>query len=315
MRSEELYMTLTPHVLSACVSKPGDITSAKQMADAIVRECVSECARLGLLDDYPVVTAAPAPVPSEFGTLDRVMAAPPAPVAMPVQDLSRGPQGLVRFVQAEVQGNGGIPVVPVGQPHQPAQHYNVVSGVPYVQPSAQATQSAAPWYPPHLAHLHRPDVMPQAAAPPPVAHPAQIQASALSDVPWYPPHLAHLHQKAPSPAAAVPVVGQPSQVPSAQVATGAGVVASQMRPYDVGGTKIVPPTGSTFQPPNQAGVMNNVVHVATPQGHSALGTDGVIAQPIQRPNSQDTVVAPGNQSVITQAGGAGTQFVPERISH
>jgi hypothetical protein len=313
MRSEELYMNLTPHVLSACVSKAGassDMASVKQMADAIVRECVGECARLGLLEDVEAAPAEPlAQQPRQFGTLETTGAPAPA------QDVGHGPQGLPRFVEAEVHGNGGIPIVPVGQPHQPAQHYNVVGGPGGMQPPAQAAAPAAPWYPPHLAHLHQPQPMAQAAVPPPVTSPAQAQVQVGQDVPWYPPHLAHLHRQQPPPAAAVPVVGQPSQVPQAQVATGAGVVASQMRPYDVGGTKIVPPTGSTFQPPNQAGVMNNVVHVATPQGHSALGTDGVIAQPIQRPNSQDTIVAPGNQAVITQAGGAGTQYVPERISH
>jgi hypothetical protein len=134
-------------------------------------------------------------------------------------------------------------------------------------------------------------------------------------VPWYPPHLAHLFKPQAPPAQTVPVVGSqgPGYVQEARIASGAGTVAQQQQPYDVAGQKIVPPHGNTFQPPNQAGVMNNVVMVATPQGHSALGTDGVIAQPIQRPNSQDAIVAPANQSVITQAGGAGTQFVPEHI--
>jgi hypothetical protein len=59
--------------------------------------------------------------------------------------------------------------------------------------------------------------------------------------------------------------------------------------------------------------MGTVHQIPTPQGHSALGTDGVIVQPAQRPTQQDTVVAPGNQLVVQQAGGAGTQFVPEHI--
>jgi hypothetical protein len=312
--AQELYMNLTPHVLAACVTKPGDMVSAKQMADSIVRECVGECARLGLLDDVqPVARQAPsAPGPAQFGAPE--FAAPqPSPIP-PVETVGYGPQGLARFVEAQPQGNGGIAVVPVGQPHQPAQHYNVVGAPASAQPPAPAVAQATPWYPPHLAHLHQPQPTAPTAVPPPVASPAAM-GSAPPSVPWFPPHLAHLFQPTAPPAATVPVVGNqgPGYAQGARVASGAGTVAQQQQPYDVGGTKIVPPTGSTFQPPNQAGVMNNVVHVATPQGHSALGTDGVIAQPIQRPNSQDTIVAPANQSVITQAGGAGTQFVPEHI--
>jgi hypothetical protein len=139
------------------------------------------------------------------------------------------------------------------------------------------------------------EVAPQPPAP--VTQPA---------TPWYPPHLRYLHE----PQTPAPV---PSRTPQALVASGAGTVARQQEPYDVGSMKVVPPTGSTFVPPAQAGVMNNVVQVPTPQGHSALGTDGVIVQPSQRPNTQDQIIAPGNQSVITQAGGAGTMFVAERI--
>jgi len=62
--AQELYMNLTPHVLAACVSKPGDMTSAKQMADAIVRECVGQCALLGLLEDaQPVAQQTQAATP------------------------------------------------------------------------------------------------------------------------------------------------------------------------------------------------------------------------------------------------------------
>jgi hypothetical protein len=81
----------------------------------------------------------------------------------------------------------------------------------------------------------------------------------------------------------------------------------------VGGREIVPPTGGQYIPPDQAGVMNHVVHVPTPESHSALGTDGVISQPVQRPNSSDTVVAPAQKSMIPAIGGNGTTFVPERI--
>jgi hypothetical protein len=311
--AQELYMNLTPHVLAACVSKPGDMTSAKQMADAIVRECVGQCALLGLLEDaQPVVQQVQAAIPAQFGVPEFVTSAP-APVP-PVESVGFGPQGLARFVEAEVHGNGGVPVVPVGQPHQPAQHYNVIGGPNSAQPPAQVVASAAPWYPPHLAHLHQPQAMAPTALAPQLQSPAVAQPMQQS-APWYPPHLAHLFKPQAPPASTVPVIGNqgPGYVQQAQIASGAGTVAQQQQPYDVGGTKIVPPTGSTFQPPNQAGVMNNVVMVATPQGHSALGTDGVIAQPIQRPNSQDAIVAPANQPVITQAGGAGTKFVPEHI--
>jgi len=303
--AQELYMNLTPHVLSACVSRPGDMTSAKQIADAIVRECVAECARLGLLEDVGQATRM-APPASEFATSAE------APV-QPVESIGRGPQGLPRFVEAEVQGSGNIPVIPVGQPHQPAQHYNFIGTPGPEQPPAAVPQPPAPWYPPHLAHLHQPQPLPQAAVPPPVQR--AVQAPVQSDVPWHPPHLAHLFKDSARPAASVPVVGtqNPGQIQEMRALSGAGRIAEQQQPYDVAGTKFVPPAGSTYQPPNQAGVMNTVVHVATPQGHSALGTDGVIAQPTQRPMGQDTVVAPQNQAVITQAGGAGTKFEPEHI--
>ncbi len=312
--AQELYMNLTPHVLAACVSKPGDMTSAKQMADAIVRECVGQCALLGLLEDaQPVAQQTQAATPAQFGVPEFVTPAP-APVP-PVEAVGYGPQGLARFAEAEVHGNGGIAVVPVGQPHQPAQHYNVIGGPNSAQPPAQAVASAAPWYPPHLAHLHQPQPMAPTALPPQVQSPAVAQPAQQPSAPWYPPHLAHLFKPQAPPASSVPVVGSqgPGYVQEARIASGAGTVAQQQQPYDVAGQKIVPPVGNTFQPPNQAGVMNNVVMAATPQGYSALGTDGVITQPIQRPNGQDAIVAPANQSVITQAGGAGTKFVPEHI--
>lgn len=81
----------------------------------------------------------------------------------------------------------------------------------------------------------------------------------------------------------------------------------------VGGQEIVPPAGAKYEPPIQAGVMNTVVQVPTPQGYSALGTNGVISQPVQRPNGKDQVIAPSNQAMIPQVGGNGTMFVPERI--
>jgi hypothetical protein len=81
----------------------------------------------------------------------------------------------------------------------------------------------------------------------------------------------------------------------------------------VGGQQVVPPAGSGYEPPIQAGVMGTVTQSPNPQGYSALGTNGVIAQPEQRPNGRDTVVAPGNQPMIPQVGGNGTMFVPEKI--
>jgi hypothetical protein len=59
--------------------------------------------------------------------------------------------------------------------------------------------------------------------------------------------------------------------------------------------------------------MTQVTQIPTPQGHSALGTDGVISQPSQRPTTNDTIIAPSQQLVVQQAGGSGTQFVPEQI--
>jgi len=188
-------------------------------------------------------------------------------MASQVAQPGSGAQGLARFAESEQHGSSPGGVMPIGAPHQPAQHYNVTGGPGAPQPPAQVAAPAAPWYPPHLAYLHQPQPM------------------------------------APAP------VG----VPQAQVASGQGVVAMQKQPYDVGGMTFVPPTGDMYAPPAQAGVMNNVVQVPTPTGHSALGTDGVIVQPSQRPNTQDKIVAPGNQAVITQAGGAGTTFVPEQI--
>jgi hypothetical protein len=99
---------------------------------------------------------------------------------------------------------------------------------------------------------------------------------------------------------------------------------AETRPVGAGPAPLVP-SGSPHQPAQhynhvggsaemaQAGVMSTVTQVPTPDGYSALGTDGVINQPVQRPSGKDVVVAPGNQSSITQVGGNGTKFVPERI--
>lgn len=255
--AQELYTKILPHAMSAYVAKSPDMESAKQMAHSLANECVAECGRLGMLEDVRAMQR-------------EYTAAPPLP--MTPQQAGTGSQGLATFAEPQVQGGPLQAVSPVGTPYEPARHYNVagmmsgVGGGP-AQPPAPQTAPAAPWFPPHLAHLHRPS--------------------------------------------AAPVV--PVGTPQSQIASGQGQVATQQQPYDVAGTRMVPPVGNTFVPPAQAGVMNNVVQVPTPQGHSALGTDGVIAQPSQRPNTQDVIVAPQNQLVVQQAGGAGTMFVPEQI--
>ena len=81
----------------------------------------------------------------------------------------------------------------------------------------------------------------------------------------------------------------------------------------IGGQQIFPPSGPKYEPPPQAGVMGTVTQVPTPAGFNALGTNGVIQQPEQRPNGKDVVVAPGNQPMIPSVGGNGTMFVPEKI--
>jgi hypothetical protein len=85
------------------------------------------------------------------------------------------------------------------------------------------------------------------------------------------------------------------------------------QPSPVGGQQIFPPSGPKYEPPQQAGVMGTVTQVPTPAGFNALGTNGVIQQPEQRPNGKDVVVAPGNQPMIPAVGGNGTTFVPEKI--
>lgn len=97
---------------------------------------------------------------------------------------------------------------------------------------------------------------------------------------------------------------------------------AETRPAGAGPAPLVP-SGSPHQPvqhynhvaggEGQAGVMSTVHQAPTPEGYSALGTNSVISQPVQRPSGKDVVVAPGNQTSITQVGGNGTKFVPERI--
>jgi len=115
--------------------------------------------------------------------------------------------------------------------------------------------------------------------------------------------------------------GEPQRRQSAVGAPGIPTFA-EGRPIGAGPAPMVP-SGAPHQPaqhynhvaepPAQAGVMGTVTQVPTPEGYSALGTGGVITQPVQRPSGQDVVVAPANQPTITQVGGNGTKFVPERI--
>lgn len=264
--AQELYTNILPHAIAAYSAKTPDMESAKQMAHALTADVVNECNRMGLLNGSQSQPVSPS---QGMGAVaPQLVAAVASPTSQPV-----GTQGPVLFAQAEQQGNSPGGIMPVGAPNQPPQYYGVAGATnpKPIQPAAIPAAPAAPWFPPHLAHLHRPQ--PQTAAP----------------------------------------VARPVGVPQAIVASGEGAVAMQRMPYDVGGTQFIPSSGETFVPPAQAGVMNNVVQVPTPQGHSALGTDGVIVQPSQRPNTQDVIVAPSNQAVITQAGGSGTMFVPERI--
>lgn len=100
--AKELYMSLLPHALAAYAQKTSDMTSAKEMAAALANECVSECIRLGIIDaEGQGQMAARALVP-----------------------MTPGAAGLPTFAQAQQQGGGAQPLVPLGTPQQPAQHYN-----------------------------------------------------------------------------------------------------------------------------------------------------------------------------------------------
>lgn len=90
-------------------------------------------------------------------------------------------------------------------------------------------------------------------------------------------------------------------------------LATQNPPGGVGGQQIFPPAGGKYVPPDQAGVMGTVTQASTPQAFSALGTNGIINQPEQRPSGKEVVINPSNQSMIPAVGGNGTMFVPERI--
>jgi hypothetical protein len=84
-------------------------------------------------------------------------------------------------------------------------------------------------------------------------------------------------------------------------------------PDPVGGQQIHPPAGVGYEPPLQAGVMTAVTQVRTPASPSALGTSAIISQPVQYPSMPEQVIAPANQVMIPQVGGAAAMFVPEKI--
>ena len=198
-----------------------------------------------------------------------------APVAPSPEPQQSGSVGLAKFAEAPYQGGVQQGLSPLGTPGQPSLHYAKpgMQNPQAVQAPAAAPPVATPWYPPHLAYLHQPSA--------PAAQPAQPKGG--------------------------------FQVPQAQVALGEGSVSTPLQPQVFGNQTFVPPAGSTFQPPAQAGVMTQVTQIATPQGHSALGTDGVISQPSQRPTSKDVVVNPAGQLVVTPVGAGGSVFVPEHI--
>ena len=95
---------------------------------------------------------------------------------------------------------------------------------------------------------------------------------------------------------------------------GDGPLATAAAPQVVGGQLVVPAPGQTFQPPAQAGVMNTVQQTSTPQGHSALGTSGIIMPVVQKPMGNEQIVNPAGEKVVTQIGGATSTFVPEQVA-
>jgi hypothetical protein len=202
---KDLYLKLVPHALAAYAQKTSDMESAKQMAHALAKECVDECARLGIID----------------AGIEQAPYARSAPQGAPV-----GAPGIPTFVEPGMQAGPASALVPSGAPQQPAQHYNHVPLAGSVQ--GQPTGGAQPM---------------------------------------------------------------------------------------IGGQQFIPPAGEGYQPPLQAGVMGTVTHVPTPDGHSALGTGGVISQPVQRPSGKDVVINPQQKPMIPSIGGSGTTFVPEKISH
>jgi hypothetical protein len=292
---DALYAKMLP-IAMARLSGPGvSDATVKELAHGLASECVAECGRLGLFER-------------------RVEEVPPAVrVASSLEAVNPnavGSLGAPAFAeQGPVPGAPAPAVMPIGAPNQPAVHYNHMS-----QPVAGAGQpNAAASIP-----IAQPAGYAVAPQPPPPQRGAPQPAVVQSDVRWYPPHLKHLYEpSSPSAAQAMPQapmpmgvnVPQPAQVVPGGVGGGA-VLAAQP---DVGGQRIVTATGDGFMPPAPAGLMNKVVHISTPAGHSALGLNGVISEPEQKPNQYQQVVAPQGERVITPVGAGGSMYVPENI--
>jgi hypothetical protein len=317
---DDLYAAVVANVL-AKVSGPGvSEVTAKELADGIASECVAECGRMGLFDrSQPTRHVELAVKPEGSG------AAKP--------EVSGNGFGAPKFVESTTPGLGVMPTTPAGAPGSPALHYNhsAVQPQPYPQVGPgplPPTQGAPPsqvigaLQPVSQSPTVHPSYVtaPNGGSQPQVAQESRVvfQPDVVeSDVPWYPPHLAYMHKK-PVPPPQVQA-SQPVQVPQvpgtpqpAQTVPGMGTSAVAAPP-EVGGQKIVNATGDAYMPPAPAGVMNTVVHLPTPQGHSALGLSGVISQPEVKSSQYERVVAPQNERVITPVGTGGTQFVPENI--
>ena len=314
---DDFYAATFENVLPK-VSGPGvSEATAREIAASIASECVAEAGRLGLFDrSQPAQHVQLAVQPGGSGV------APPEVVGNGFS--------APKFVETTVPGQGVMPTTPAGAPGAPAQHYNH----PAVQPQPQAFAGqpvGAP--PPHVVGAvqpvsQSPTVQPSYVAPQQqqVVQQEQRQVAQQqphvvlqpdiveSDVPWYPPHLAYMHKKpVPPPQVQVPQAPQVPGTPQpSQNVPGMGA-AAMAAPPEVGGQKIVNATGDGYMPPAPAGVMNTVVHLPTPQGHSALGLSGVISQPEVKPSQYERVIAPQNERVVTPVGVGGTQFVPENI--
>src|SRR5271156_6779864 len=183
-----------------------------------------------------------------------------------------------------------------------------------------ATAPPAPAAQPQPGFAHAPmQVAPQAivaqqAPQTPVSFPQDPPAQQAAPQPV--PQQVQQGQAPPPPApfpqaTAAPQATGVGGIPQAPVAMGDGQLAQTAQPQIIAGTAIVPPAGNTYAPRNQAGVQNTVVQTSTPQGHSALGSGGVIAPVIQKPTGPEMIVNPGGQAVIQ--GGPVPQPVQEQI--
>ena len=310
MTPNEFRTQVFINVIGAYASKQNDSASARQMAHALSEECLRDALALGLLDtsarpaaaapqQQPVVTSAPQLPPAQMQPVNVAAAQPSHTGPMIVPQMPGTPQSVLAQPPPPPPPNAPVVAAPSAPP----------AGIP--TQVAGATQAAAtPLVPiaPNVADIQ--GQVPVAAAPP-IAQAAPTAASPAAQVaPISQPGAAPIAQ--PLVATAAPQV-QGANGPETPVALGEGHVVQAAQPMDVAGTKIVPPSGQTFAPPAQAGVMNTVVQTPTPEGHSALGTGGVIAQPIMRPAVHETVVNPANQKMIPMVGGAGSTFVPEKV--